>query len=334
MELETGKGANIVTVKNTAETMHEVMEDLSHHDVIATPDEVDFSKPHLISMPGGRTVEDITESIFNVWRLQKPIVRSGTARLANLASLISWANRFKGETSVLYAFPDLKKPALTCIADYHGEGAAEVTNKSGDPNARHCQHRGVYDFPLSEEWKAWMDVSGEGLEKDELGEFIEANAKDIMEPTPAVLKGVESENNEPWENRLIQTARQIEGRYGQLTQLLAMSKKFQVFETSDLKISTNRDTGEAEIQFLNEHKGADGKPLNIPNLIIIAIPVFMGGAAYRMPVRFRYRKVGSNVRFILSVYNPEKAFEAAFEEAVNEAVSATELPVFFGWPET
>ena len=172
------------------------------------------------------------------------------------------------------------------------------------------------------------------LEKDDLGEFIEAQAKDIMDPTPAVLEGKESDKNQNWENRLIQTAQQIEGRYGQLTQLLAMSKQFQVFESSDLKVSTNRDTGESEIQFLNEHKGADGKPLNIPNLIIIAIPVFMGGAPYRMPVRFRYRKMGGTVRFIMSIYNPEKAFEAAFKEAVVQATEATELPMFMGAPES
>ena len=175
-----------------------------------------------------------------------------------------------------------------------------------------------------------MGVSGKPLEKDALGEFIEAQAKDIMDPTPAVLAGRDSDDNQPWENRLIATARQIEGRYGQLTQLLAMSKRFQVYETSNLSVGTNRDTGEATIQFLNEHKGADGQPLSIPNLIIIAIPVFMGGAPYRMPVRFRYRKMGGQVMFILSVYNPEKAFEAAFKEAVEEARTATELPVFMG----
>jgi uncharacterized protein DUF2303 len=112
-----------------------------------------------------------------------------------------------------------------------------------------------------------------------------------------------------------------------------MSKRFQVYETSDLKVATNRDTGESEIQFLNEHKDADGKPLNIPNLIIIAIPVFMGGAPYRMPVRFRYRKMGGQVKFILSVYNPDKAFEASFGEAVEAATAATKLPTFKGTPE-
>lgn len=319
--------------ENTAATMRDVMEKIGGTEFISKPDAFDLTETHLVAIPQHRKIEDVTEKHRNALEFLKPSRRKGTANLDDLQSLIDWANRFKGETSVLFAKPDLAAPTITCVADYHAEGPADPTEKTGDPLARHCHHRAVYSFPLSEEWKAWMRVSNSPLEKDELGEFIEANAKDIMDPTTAILAGKESEKNQAWENRLIQTARQIEGRYGQLTQLLQMSRQFQVYETSNLKVSSNRDTGESEIQFLNEHKGADGKPLQIPNLIIIAIPVFQGGALYRMPVRFRYRKSGGAVLFILSIYNPEKAFEAAFKEAVEEAQTKTELPTFMGTPE-
>jgi hypothetical protein len=321
-------------LENPAETMRDVMADIGHHDPIETPEGFDLTKAHLVTLPKHRVVEDLTEKHRKAAEYLKPARRKGTARFDDLQSLIAWTNRFKGSTSALFAKPDMTAPTLTCVADYHAQGEADHASSTGDPTARHCHHRAIYDFPLSEEWKAWMGISGKPLEKDDLGEFIEANAKDIMDPTPAVLKGIEASKNENWENRLIKTAQQIEGRYGQLTQLLAMSKQFQVYEKSDLTVSTNRDTGESEIQFLNEHKDADGKPLNIPNLIIIAIPVFMGGAPYRMPVRFRYRKMGGSVRFIMSIYNPEKAFEAAFNEAVTEATEATGLLTLMGTPES
>lgn len=321
-----------IMLENPAQTMRAVIENLGEHTIIDTPDMANFDEASLVAMPEKRRVEDLTAKIRQAAEYLKPARRKGTAHFSDLASLIAWANRFKGETSALFAKPDMTRPTLTCIADYHQAGPVDL-DPAGDPTARHCHHRAVYDFPLSEEWNAWIGISDKPLEKDEMGEFIEANAKDVMDPTPAVLEGREGDSNKPWENRLIQTARQIEGRYGQLTQLLQMSRQFQVYETSNLTVATNRDTGEAQIQFLNEHKGADGKPLSIPNLIIIAIPVFLGGALYRMPVRFRYRKMGGNVRFIMSVYNPEKAFEAAFKEAVEEATAATELPTFMGTPE-
>lgn len=321
------------THQNTAETMRDVMESLGGTEHITEPESFDLTKSHLVATARHRSIQDLTEKHRNAAEYLKPARRKGTARLDDLQSIIAWSNRFKGETSALFAKPDMSAPTLTCIADYHADGPVDQADPSGDPTARHCHHRAIYSFPLSEEWKAWMGISGQPLEKDDMGEFIEAQAKDIMDPTPAVLEGAVADKNENWENRLIQTAQQIEGRYGQLTQLLAMSKQFQVFESSDLKVSTNRDTGESEIQFLAEHKDAAGKPLNIPNLIIIAIPVFMGGAPYRMPVRFRYRKMGGTVRFIMSIYNPEKAFEAAFKEAVEQATTETELPTFMGSPE-
>ncbi len=324
----------IDAAENPAQTMMTVMQQIGDHKQIDTPADLDPTKPHLITVPLHRKVEDLTRHHREAMEYLKPLRRKGTARFDDLQSLINWTNRFKGETSALFAKPDMAAPSLTCIADYHDSGPADQTSVTGDPSARHCHHRAIYNFPLSDEWKAWMKVDGQPLGKDELGEFIETQAKDIMDPTPAILAGKETDKNEAWENRLIQTAQKIEGRYGQLTQLLAMSKRFQVHETSNLQVKTNRDTGEAEVQFLNEHKTADGKPLNIPNLIIIAIPVFLGGALYRMPVRFRYRKAGAEVRFILSVYNPEKAFEAAFKEAVVEATEQTALPTFMGTPES
>lgn len=318
---------------NIAQTIRDIMEKTNHADPVFNPEDFDLTKAHLLSVPEKRTIQDLTDKHRSAAEYLKPARRKGTARFADLASLITWANRFKGETSALFAKPDMSAPTLTCIADYHAEGPVDVMSTTGDASARHCHHRAVYDFPLSDEWKAWMAISGKGLDKDDMGEFIEAQAKDIMDPSPAVLKGNVSDKNQPWENRLIETAQKIEGRFGQLAQLLAMSRQFQVFETSDLKVATNRDTGEAEIQFLNEHKDATGQKLNIPNLIIIAIPVFLGGDPYRMAVRFRYRKSGSTVKFILSIYNPEKVFEAAFKEAVQEATTKTDLPTFMGTPE-
>lgn len=317
--------------ENPAETMRDVMIKLGQMELIPTPSLP--TTPNAVSLPENRKVHDITDIHRRAAEFMKPLRRKGTARLADLQSVISWSNRFKGETSALFAKPDMSAPTLTCIADYHANGPVDIDTEKGDPSARHCHHRAVYDFPLSEEWKAWMKVSDEPLKKDDLGEFIEAQAKDIMDPTPAILNGRVADKNQPWENRLIETAQKIEGRYGQLTQLLAMSKQFQVHETSNLTVKTNRDSGEQEIQFVNEHKAPDGKPLSVPNLIIIAIPVFMGGAPYRMPVRFRYRKLGGEIRFILSIYNPEKSFEAAFKEAVETATSQTNLPTFFGTPE-
>jgi hypothetical protein len=328
-ELQEAAGA-----PNIAETLADLIHKLGEtEDLNDKGDVTPFTHAELVAVAKDRRIEDLTDKHRQAAEYLKPARRRGTATLTDLDSLVSWANRFKGETSALFAHDDPQSPSLMCIADYHAIGAADPTDPFGDPTARHCAHRAVYKFPLSDEWKAWTSVSGVALDKDDLGEFIERNAKDIFDPTPAILAGKDSDKNQDWENRLIRTAQQIEGRYGQLTQLLAMSRRFAVYETTDLTVTSNRDTGEASIQFLNEHKDADGAPLKVPNLIIIGIPVFRGGAPYRLPVRFRYRKQGAAVKFILTPYNPERAFDAALREAVTRAQEQTELPLFYGAPE-
>lgn len=325
---------NPITSENIAITLRDLMQKFGHYDEIASPSPTTrLAEAHLVTVPSNRTVQDLTKYHREALEFLKPMRRKGTAKLTDLQSIIDWSNRFKGETSALFANPDMEAPTLTCIADYHGAGPAAPDFRNGDTSARHCHHRAVYNFPLSDEWKAWISVTDKPLAKDHMGEFIEAQAKDVMDPTPAVISGKIDDKHQAWENRLIETAIKIEGRYGQLSQLLAMSKQFQVHETSNLTVVTNRDSGEQQIQFTNEHKTADGKPLSLPNLIIIAIPVFVGGAPYRMAVRFRYRKMGGDVRFILSIYNPEKVFEAAFKEAITIATEATALPTFMGQPE-
>ncbi|SMP31995.1 DUF2303 family protein [Shimia sagamensis] len=323
-----------ILAENPAETMRKAMETLGSHADLSIPDNFDMSQPHLVVLPDGRKVEDLTEHHRKLAEFLKPMRRKGTANPKDLQSFIDWSNRFKGDTSAIFANPVMSDPSLTCIADYHAGAPADVTTPNGDPSARHCHHKAIYNFPLSDEWKAWMEISGQAQDKDVMGEFIESHALDVVDPTPALIKGIEAENNQPWENRLIEIAQKLEGRFGKLAELLSMSRQFQVHETSNLSVKTNRDSGEQEIQFLNEHKDADGQPLKIPNLITIAIPVFLNGAPYRMAVRFRYRKSGSSVKFIMSVHNPEKVFEAAFDEAVTQAHENTKLPVFVGTPES
>ncbi|ULB10707.1 YfdQ family protein [Cereibacter azotoformans] len=322
------------TTKNVLETaLDDVLPKMAQpteiigHQPIASPTTAHFA------IPDNMRHLDLTDAIDKLATKLQPWRRAGTAKLQDLASLIAWANRHKGETSALFA--DISSdPSLTCIADYMGAGAPVMDHETRDPKASHCRHRALYTFPMSKEWKLWTGINNKALDKAEFGEFIETNAKDLLDPTPNLLNGhIGAANVEPWEVRMIEVARQLNGRFGQYQTLVQLSRSFQVHEVSNLTATLNRDTGETSIQFINEHREPDGQPLKIPNLFMIAIPIFDRGAAYRIPVRFRYRKAGSEVKFILSLHNADIALEDAVEEALHEATEATGLPLFRGEPE-
>lgn len=315
---------------NIAQTMRDTVEDLALPVELDSAPHFVFGEPVLYSQPASRRIEDLTKYHREAAEFMKPARRRGTAQLATLDSLITWANRFKGPNSVLFADTDPKQPKLLCIADYHLEGPASIDG-DGDPTARHLSHRGAYSFPLSPEWSAWIGIKDKPLDKDEFGQFIEDNLKDILDPSPYLLTG--SGEAAEWERKLYQIAATMDGRFGQVIQLVQLSKTLQIYETSNLAVTTNRNTGESAIQFQNEHKDAEGQPLRVPDLFLIAIPVFKGGAIYRIPVRLKYRKSGATVKFMMSPHDADRAFDDAISEAIKAAADATELPLMEGKPE-
>lgn len=319
------------TTENIAQTLRDVIAEQAECSFLTGEDTLNSA--WVLSVPTGRRVEDITDKIRTAAQYLKPARRKGRAQLATLQSLIDWANRFKGETSILYADPNRAKPSLTCIANYHGAGEAMQDDATADPAANHADHRGIYAFPLSKEWQRWMAISGQPLDKAEMGQFIDDNAKDFIDPSPRLLGQGSKDDAEPWEQRLMDVSRKIDERFGQYIRLRQMSRAFEVHEASNLVATRNPNTGEASISFVNEHRDAEGQPIQIPGLFLIAIPVFESGVAYRLPLRFQYRKSGAQVKFTLTVYDPERAFDDAFSEALETATEATALPLLLGTPE-
>jgi Uncharacterized conserved protein (DUF2303) len=286
---------------------------------------------HVVVIPENMKEVDLTDRLDKLATKLQPWRRSGTAQLADLDSLIGWANRHKGPASALFADP--VKPSLTCIADYQNGGAPVMDATTRDPAASHNRHRAVYEFPLSAEWKIWTGISGKALSRSDLGEFVEANAKDMLDPSDALREG-RMVQMEDWEKAMHRVAGQVQGRFGAPATLIALSRRFVVDEKSTLSATRNPDTGEASFQFINEHQTPDGQPVKIPNLFLLALPVFDHGALYRLAARFRYVKSGSDIKFYLTLHNPDIARRDALDLALGRAAEETALPLFLGAPES
>ncbi|WP_235451331.1 DUF2303 family protein [Gemmobacter sp. LW-1] len=292
--------------------------------------ELDTPRMMMTAVPDGMRQVDLSGLYEAAATKLQPWRRTGTAKMQDLQSLIDWANRNKGETSALFATVS-DAPSLTCIADYMAAGSPVLDHHSRDPAASHCRHRAHYAFPLSREWKLWTAISGKAMEKAELGNFVEENAKDFLAPSPALVNG--GGKLEDWEKAFELIAQQVRGRFGSVDALITLSRQFEVNETMNLKATRNPDTGESSFVFINEHQQPDGNPIQIPTLFIIALPVFENGHFYRLAVRFRYQKQGSALRFFLTLHNPDIAMRDAVEGALDTATTETGLPLFRGQPE-
>ena len=317
--------------KNFAETIIEETRPVCDFRYVSFPTNDDPQQPTIIAAPSDMRLHDLTEQHRKAIEVLKPMQRIGKAVVSDLPSLIEWTNRFKGDDTVLFAQIQ-PKPQLLSIIDYHGAGAPTIDPAAGDPTASYGRHTALYTFPVSEEWKRWTAISGQALTKDQFGEFIEENANDLLDPTPALLAN-RADGAEAWEQRMVEVAQKLQGRFGQYATLVQLSRSFAVHEVGHLQVTTNRDTGETQVQFLDEHRDPDGQPLRLPNLFMIAIPVFEEGALYRLAVRFRYRKAGSEVKFFATLYNPDAALRDAAREALAWAHEQTAVPLLMGTPE-
>jgi len=261
----------------------------------------------LAIVPEGAQLESV-KSYFDEYRT-KPQRRKGTAALFDLSSFNAHANRFKSQDSALFADPTPNAPKLVAVLNY----APATSTDFGD-------HRGVYAFPLSDEWLAWGKTNGTQLSQAAFAEFIENRIADIGDPAAA---GQTAQD----------VAALISATYASPSRLLEVSRGLALNVDRQLKQQVSLANGECSFAFSEAHSDASGAPLKVPGAFLITIPVFRGGALYQLPVRLRYRAKDAKVVWFYELYRQDRVFDHAFREACDTAAKETALPLFFGMPE-
>ena len=276
----------------------------------------------VLLLPTGMTAHDY-RPLVEAYR-GHPDRRRGSAKVEDLESFVAHANRHKDQNSAIFADPTRAEPKLTTIFNYNLRGE-EVGFE--DAMARFGDHRLIYAPKKSDEFKAWEAVNNEGLDQLSFAEFIEDRITDIIAPPD--FDGEESEYNA----FLKEFSDLIGGDFASPSRMLELSRGVKINADHRVKQLVNLASGEGQIHFSEEHKDESGAPIKIPNLFLIAIPIFYNGPAYRIPVRLRYRLIGGGIKWAFQIYRIDRAFDAAFDGIRKTAEAQIELPIFLGTPE-
>jgi uncharacterized protein YfdQ (DUF2303 family) len=259
-------------------------------------------------LPEGLAIHSLRPFI-NEW-LERPERREGTARLDTLDSFIAHTIRFRSADSVVYAdASNPLEPKLTSVLDYHPAGATSAP--------AWCKHRGVYAFPLSDEWKMWARVNAFDNQAA-FAAFLEDRLVDVVDP-----ESVKSE-------RVAQFAEGLGITLATPSQLLTLSRGLEVTVGQKVVNNVNLSSGERTLQFSEEHVDKAGQKLKVPGGFVVAIPVFEGDAIYPVPVRLRYTVSGGAVRWTLQPQRADLVFRDAFNRACALVAEKTSLPVLRG----
>lgn len=267
-------------------------------------------EPSAMILPEGTELVSLKEMV-DEYR-DAPERREGTAKLEDLPSFIAHAKRFADADSAVFASPDPQSPKMVSVLDYHRSGA--------DSSPRFGKHRGLYSFPLSDEWKLWTGNANKPMHQVAFAEFIESNILHVADPA---LAG--------------ETARAFSStlkcELASPGRLMELSKGLSIRVASRVTNAHNLRSGEAEIQYSTEHQDESGKPLAVPGAFLLALRVYRGGDLYQVPVRLRYRLKEQAITWFYDLWRTDLVFEDAFKGACSQVQEGTGLPLFIGTPE-
>lgn len=287
----------------------------------------DMHKPTVQTLQGLLGGDDVQASVLAVprsidlhsakpfleeWR-GRPDRRSGIAHFTKLESFIDHLNRFKNDQSAIFAHDSMKDPSLSAVIDYHHGGP------DGEP--RFCRHRSQYDFPLSDEWLAWVGFADKGfVAQAEFAEHLQDRITDIVDPAELL-------------DRTREVVESLDIKLANPASLLALSRGLSIHVNQQVEQHQNLSTGEAQIAWKEEHTDKAGQPMRVPGGFVLVLPVFSAGDAYQVVARLLYRVQGGRVFWRVALHRIDRVFRDAFEEACTEAAASTALPLFYGSPE-
>lgn len=294
-------------IQSEAQAIIETVERLGEFELVELAPGVSVA---VVPKTGGKEVQSIKRHI-DEYRTAPERVK-GTATLNEPGSFIAHVLRTKNDDTELFANLDRSAPKITAIYDYH--------KRDGSP--RFCEHRAVYPFPASEEWKIWSKMNGQAHEMDQkqFAEFIEDRQPDLENPKSAGKK----------------TQEYVDALGCELAtpgQIVGLSRGLEMRVSQECVNAVRLSSGELQMVFKETHTGVKGEPLSVPGAFLISIPFFVGGQSWAIPVRLRYRNNQGSVTWWYQLALLDVLFREAIDIEISKINDAVGKTAFIGSPE-
>ncbi len=247
-------------------------------------------------------------ALFEQWRI-RPERRKGTATVDTLESFIDLVKRHAdAESSVIFADATMPRPALTAVLDYH--------DMAGVPGWG--QHRVVYPFPVTDEFKGWLAMDAKPMEQREFAEFLEEHAAELAAPMDQERSDFE---------------RLFKCTMATPADMITLSRHLEILVGRKVTRAERLQTGEATVEFIEEHTTKGGEKVDIPGCFMVNVPPFVDGDTARFPARLRYRVGSGSIIWFYQLYRPMQVLRDRVRSDLDYAAEDLGLPKFQGKPE-
>jgi len=162
-----------------------------------------------------------------------------------------------------------------------------------------CDHVATFKTRRSVEFQTWMNQNRKQMTQVDFARFLEENLPDIVEPASA--------------------------------DLLEVALTFEAKKSVEFSSGVRLANGQIQFQYDEVVRGAAQKgSIEIPEQFVLGISIHVGGPAYRIPVRLRWRLQEGKVVFWYEVVRPHRFIEDALKEIRERVAKETALPILAG----
>ena len=215
--------------------------------------------------------------------------------LLTVESFCAYVNAYRLPQTTIFA--DERIGLYEAVLDYHHEASVVIPDRS--PRGE-CDHVAGYSCPKSLQWQTWTGSNGKSMTQTEFALFLETNLRDIIEPAAA--------------------------------DLLQVAVSLQVHKSAQFSSEIRLDNGQTQFRYEETISGSSkvGK-LEVPTKFVLQVPVFLGGRAFQIEARFRYRMADGKLSFAFDLVRPQETFLAAVAIVTHEVIKdCPDVNVFEG----
>jgi uncharacterized protein YfdQ (DUF2303 family) len=114
--------------------------------------------------------------------------------------------------------------------------------------------------------------------------------------------------------------------------MLEVAKTLEAKTLVEFKSGVRLENGDHQIKYVSETTGRAGGngDLEIPSIFSLGIAPYMGGPAYKIQARLRYRITEGHLALWYELVNPHKVIESAAKEIVAAIKAETDQDAFMG----
>ena len=231
-----------------------------------------------------------------------PLRTRGTFHFHQLNGFIDYLNNHYHADDRAEIWANCGKSTITAVLDGHMRIFPNESSEGLEQAPGWGAHRAILEFKLTSAWQEWTAFAAKPHPQDEFANFLEDHLADVVEPDAA--------------------------------DLLEIASSLSVTSGVQFKQATRLATGEVSFQYTEEHTATGGRQnqLKIPTAVTLALTPFEGGAAFRVPARFRYSLRDQKLSLRLILDRPDQILRTSMDDACSKIAAATNLNVYHGIP--